>query len=269
MKKNTLLLIGVVAVALVAAVILWPRQSQPQPGATGGDRATTSAGGAGTTRGGSVGSSASTKTGSGGGDQRTSVPVPDWRTKADQSGNAIKLLSGKTLASVNGKTITAADLVAGGQGQLSPHHYHVLLQRAIERELVVRAAAKASVTLTPQQEQQLQKQFGMEPKRDPNIFTNQERSPADADFYLRDQAAKMLEANLAAQAGAPSPHVTQEDVNAYLNAHPEEAAGANSPAKQRVVREKLMTELREKYDRWLQQYLNELRAGAQVTIMQD
>ena len=88
------------------------------------------------------------------------------------------------------------------------------------------------------------------------MVSERTRTPADVAFDLRDSEALMLQTNLVAAAGAPSPYVTTADVAAYYQAHATELPSLPAdPAERQIqwtkievaIRDRLADSHRERY----------------------
>jgi hypothetical protein len=110
------------------------------------------------------------------------------------------------LPTVNGVQITGKDLVPGGGEEAPPDATQEMLDRAIERELILQAATEAGVSLSEEQKQVLEDvatNIANRPAyRDRNDPQTQARMRAEIDFQTRETTAQLYLAALAAQPAA-------------------------------------------------------------------
>ena len=178
-------------------------------------------------------------------------------------------------------SITLKDLaVLEGTAEqaLSPEVFDSLLDRAIARELAFQVAKAQQVALTPEQQERLKKmRAALEQSRPGVTYLSQadpsRLAPDKVDFELRDAAGQMLQANLAAKAGLPSPFVNAERVQQYFSEHQTEYGPLPAtPAEREAawgridadIRAKISPEVQAEYKRALQTYIEQLKSAAQI-----
>ena len=102
-----------------------------------------------------------------------------------------------------------------------------------------------------------------------------QQNPANTEFEQRDAMALLLQAALADKAGVPSPHVTAAQVQAYYQQHQAEYGALPADAAQRAaawerideaVRLILAPQVQAEHQEQFQQFLDRLKAGAQITV---
>jgi hypothetical protein len=186
------------------------------------------------------------------------------------------------LATVNGVAITLKDLIPlapadlSTEQTLSPEVYDAFLKRAIERELTDQAARAQGIQLTDGQQQQLERFRAMSQHHDPDVLQEMNKTPALVEFDVRDDASLLLQGNLAAQAGLPSPFVTPGQVEEYYAAHkadygelPAEPEAHDAAWRQIdfAVRQKLTPEVQARYQEALRGFLDSLKAKANIKVV--
>jgi hypothetical protein len=186
------------------------------------------------------------------------------------------VLPGQTLAMVNGKPITLKDLIpltASGEQEISQTTYNYLLDRAMNRELILQAAKARGITLTESEEDHLAQFRGLREQSEPGLVSKFTVNPAEVDFEIRDAEAFMLQTSLMAQMGVAA-NVTPDQVSQYYQDHiaefgplPADPQESQS-AWQKIdfeIRGRLASEVRTEYNAQLQTYMNQLKASAQIT----
>lgn len=214
----------------------------------------------------------------------TSTPTPRESPAAEaieQGTKIVRVRPDQVLATVNGVAITLRNLApvdlaeASSEQVMSTEIYEFLLGRAIERELTFQAARERGVELTEEQQQQLAQRREQLERQDPQLIRQMTMNPAAIEFDLRDTAGLMLQANLAAQAGLPSPYVTPAQVEQYYQNHKAEYGELPSESAERQtawqkidrdIRQKLTPRLQAEYQQALDKLLDQLKASAQVTV---
>lgn len=212
-----------------------------------------------------------------------SAPRPEHAVTAanDESGPTVRVQPGRALATVNGVSITLQNLAglpaaqAGQEQAWSFETYAYLLDRAIERELVSQAARAQRAELTPEQQQRLTEMRRVLETPAPSVV-RLTMTPEQSEFELRDAEALMLEANMAAQAGVPSPHVTPELVEQYYQEHkanygelpgdPDERLSAWRKI-DRDIRQILAPDLQARHEQASRQFLDQLKATARISTV--
>ena len=179
------------------------------------------------------------------------------------------------LARVNGVELHLGDLMTVEPGDREPRPVgadalRYLLDRAIDRELVVQAARARGVTLDPVQQAQLADERRQLDSPNPDVIADRTRTPAYVAFDVRDSEGLMLQANLVAASGAPSPHVTTAQVDAYYQAHRADfpplptdpaARGAAWTSIDVAIRTQLADAQAEQYRAAVAAFLRDLRTG--------
>lgn len=152
------------------------------------------------------------------------APMVAHELPASVDEDAVVIDPADVLARVNGIELRLGDLMTVEPGDREPRPVgadalRYLLDRAIDRELVVQAARARGVTLDPAQQAQLADERRQLDSPGPGVISDRTRTPAYVAFDVRDSEGLMLQANLVAASGAPSPHVTTAQVDAYYQAH--------------------------------------------------
>ena len=175
------------------------------------------------------------------------------------------------LARVNGVGIAGRDLIAFRAADppaqtMTEEMFHFLLERAIDRELVVQEARARRVQLTTEQEAQAAEV--REQARARGVS-----DPAELDFEQREARVDLLQTALLAQKGTPTPLPNEADVQRYYDAHRDEfQALPSAPAERAVawqtlqlqIRQRLATDSQRAYGERLRAYLNSLRTAANI-----
>ncbi len=217
---------------------------------------------------------------SAGGDNKPTTVSAEHLPDVTQSNRVFRVRQDQTLASINGTAITLRDLfpikavATDVEQEIAPETYEYFLKRAIDRELTVQAAKAQGITLTESQSQQLAKMQGLREQPEPGLLQKFTVDAAQIQFELRDAQAFMLQNNLLAQQGS-SPNVTADQVQAYYQMHvaelgePPSEPEARQAAWQTIdinIRGQLAAEMRSKYQKELKDYLDQLRARANISI---
>lgn len=216
----------------------------------------------------------------------TTTPAPqtvvDKPPAAHVAGTPIAydVLPNQVLATVNGTPVTLGDLIplpstnAPSVQQLDSATYQYLLQRAINRLLIVDAAQAKGIALTESQELQLNDYQAKRAQPEPGLIAKLNVDPVEVQFELQDQQAFMLQTSLMAAAGY-SPNVTPDEVQQYYQQHTDEfgqlpsSPSAQQQAWQSIeyqIREKLAGSVRNEYQQQLDTYMNQLKANASVVV---
>lgn len=125
----------------------------------------------------------------------------------------VRVQANQVLATVNLMPIMLKDLVALEPGQteqtMTPEEYNSRLHRAIDMEVTAQAARSRGVSLTEEQQAELRR---MQEKRAAELQEQKEQGmkytsfrPEDVQFEQRILRTIMLQQNLLAQIGGPSP----------------------------------------------------------------
>lgn len=197
--------------------------------------------------------------------------------------DVVRLRANNILATVNGVAVQGSDLLVFGSAAepeqaLAPEIYDALLQRAIERELIVQAARSGGVDVLPDQENQLdqvRKTVLAREGGDPNAkYMNvQGTLQEQLDFELRDAKAMLLRNTLLEQRGHSLPYVTAEQVKAAYDADPAkygvlpEDPAERDAAWQKIdfqIRTELTPQLQTDYQAQVESFMQELKQGANI-----
>jgi len=212
------------------------------------------------------------------GPQVAPEPLRIDRTVADNGGEAVqvvRLRAGQVLARVNGTAIEFKDLVPegpDGERAMDPEMFRFLLDRAIDRELVLQAADAQDVSLPEEQEAQLAEMRASLAKDEPDVVRQLTRTLEQIDFELRDVAGLMVQAELLAKSGASS-NVTPAMVQDYYEAHGSEFPplpgdpGERQAAWQKIqvsIRQRLAPDVQAGYQEAVRRYLEQLRSSAEI-----
>ncbi len=193
----------------------------------------------------------------------------------------VRVTPAQVLATVGGVQLTLKDLMPLPASKtetpqlMSAEMFSFLLNRAVEREATIQAAAREGVELTAPQRQKLQEARARAQEAQAGVFDTVQQDPANAEFEQKDSAALLLQASLAEKAGVPSPHVTAQLVQAYYQQHeaeygllPSEPA-ARQAAWQRIdaeIRLKLAPQVQAQYEQNFKQFIEQLKAAAEINI---
>jgi len=199
----------------------------------------------------------------------------------------VRVPANRALARVNGEAITLSDLLpvsdppTSAEYILSPERYASRLDRAIERVLTRQAAQAEGIVLSADQQRQRdrvrERLLASEGAAGDVIHLNRIGTlEGEIAFQQREAASQLLLNSLLAKAGAASPHVTEDQVNQYYEAHradfaalPSEA-GERAKARQQIdlaIRQKLVLANTAEHQAQRRQFLNSLRAKAAVTTV--
>jgi hypothetical protein len=189
------------------------------------------------------------------------------------------MLPNQVLATVNGMPITLGDLIPlrstnEAMQQMDSATYQYLLQRAINRMLIVDAAEAKGIALTESQERQLDDYQAKRAQPEPGLIAKLNVDPAQIQFEMQDQQAFMLQTSLM-QAAGYSPNVTPDEVQQYYQQHIDQYGQlpqdpqAQQQAWQSIeyqIREKLADSVRTAYQQQLDTYMNQLKANASIVV---
>jgi hypothetical protein len=214
------------------------------------------------------------------------APAPIVPTgPAIQEPDRVLVRADNVLATVNGVAVEGRDvLLFGSAGQpeqeLEPESYKALLDRAIERELIVQAAEARGITLQADQEAQLDQVRRTVMAReggDPNArYMNvQGTLEEQAAFEVKSAQAMLLRNAMLAQAGHALPYVTEEQVRGHYEAHagqygalPEDPA-ERAAAWQKIdfqIRNELSPKLQAEYQSQVDGFMQSLRQDAKIDV---
>lgn len=217
-----------------------------------------------------------------------STPEAATSESRELEGKPVEVRVDQVLAKVNGVAITLKDLMPIGAAEaalkqsLSPQMYDFLLGRAIARELTFQAAAAQGIKLTEDQNRQLKQvresmlaRYGTDPAK--VVHLNVTGTLEDRiEFELRDAASPLLIHSMLAKAGAPSPYVTEAQVEEYYRSHATEYGALPGDAVERQaawqrinleIRSKLAPEIQAQYQQALNKMLEQLRANANIALL--
>jgi len=191
-----------------------------------------------------------------------------------------QLRADQVLATVNGVEIKLGDLVplttTNGDAMvpLDAVTYNYLLNRAINRELMMQAAKAQGVGLTDAQQQQLMKLQAQRDAPEPGLLAKLNASTAAVQLELRDTEAFMLQTTMMAQHGF-SPDVTPDQVDKYYQGHTAQFGDAPTDPLARkqwwsnvdiIIRELLEKQVRADYNNALNTFMDGQKAAAKITL---
>ncbi|HXJ56014.1 MAG TPA: hypothetical protein VNU68_05040 [Verrucomicrobiae bacterium] len=202
---------------------------------------------------------------------------------AAQPAQMLRVPAASPLAKVNDVIITLKDLVPGESAEklMSSEMYHSLLDQAIERELTFQAARAKGIELSEEQQQQREQVraalLARHSQGDGKVaHLNLSGTIQDQiQFELRDATSQLLLSSLLAMAGAPSPYVTEGQVQEYYLSHLDLYGALPATEAQRAstwqridyeIRQKLAPTVQTEYAEGVRQYLEQLKAKAKVTL---
>jgi len=209
-------------------------------------------------------------------------PVEAAAEKSEEPLKVVRVRANQVLASVNGASIMLKDLAglpaaqAGADQAMSPEMYEALLQRAINREVIVQSARAQSVELTAEQQKHLAAMRARMERQQPDVV-QLTMSPERVEFESRDAAALLLQVNLAAKAGLPSPYVTPELVERYYQEHKADYGELPADAAERraawqpidsEIRLKLAPIVQAAHDEQMRKFVDDLKANANIVMVE-
>jgi len=122
------------------------------------------------------------------------------------------------LPKVNGVQITGKDLVPGGGEEAPPGATQEMLDRAIERQLILQAATEAGISLSDDQKHVLEDVATNIANRPEYRGRNDPRMQAEIDFQVRETTAQLYLSALAAQPAAADALPSQgQATHSYLD----------------------------------------------------
>ncbi len=122
------------------------------------------------------------------------------------------------LPMVNGVQITGKDLVPGGGEEAPPGATQEMLDRAIERQLILQAATEAGISLSDDQKHVLEDVATNIANRPEYRGRNDPRMQAEIDFQVRETTAQLYLSALAAQPAAADALPSQgQATHSYLD----------------------------------------------------
>jgi hypothetical protein len=186
---------------------------------------------------------------------------------------SIALRPEEKLASVEGSAILGRDIGARTAMSMPLENYRRELDRAIDRELIFRAARARSVELTAAQRVDLERLRAAREKREPGVVYLAGYDPDEIAFQIRDAERGLLQAALLGKSGTGPPQVKADDVQRYYQEHRVEFDGLpdDPSARQqawlaidRQIRDRLAPEQEREYQRRTHELLAQLRASAHI-----
>ena len=193
---------------------------------------------------------------------------------------AVRIVSNQILATVNQRLIMLADLIPMRSGSnaaeqvMSRETYDYLLQRAIDRELLLQTAKAQGVELTSDQKQHLARVRAAREQREPGQIKAITLDKTQVDFEMRDAEAFLLQTTLLANMGA-SPNVSAEQVQNYYQAHVSEFGELPQDPQARKsvwadidyrIRQQIASTIRAQFQTQLVSYMDRLKSSAQVVV---
>lgn len=189
------------------------------------------------------------------------VAVPTVSAPVAATPKAVPVAGERVLARVNGTAITGRDLVAFGQAtpgsqSMSREMYDALLERAIDRELVVQEARKQGIKLDDTRAHQLEQVRAAQAARTPG-------DEGQIEWEARDAEAHLLLDTMLAQQGV-SAIATQKDVDAYYEAHRGEFGDMPRSNADLDIRQTLAVQMTDAYQQNTNAFRQKLRSAASV-----
>ena len=209
------------------------------------------------------------------------VTTPDFQLTSEpgDTNRMVRVSPGQVLAVVNGRQIRLGDLMPlrGTNAQaLSRQTYDFLLQRAIDRELVLQTAKAQGLEMTDGEKRQLANARALRALPEPGQVQRLTLDQAQLDFEMRDAEAFLLQSALMAGTGI-SANVTPAQVSSYYQAHvdefgdlpPDEQARKAAWAQiNSEIRQRLAAPIRSIYQNQLLAYMKQLQSGADISLTQ-
>jgi hypothetical protein len=212
--------------------------------------------------------------------QMSEVRVKRSEIVVEQAPVVTKIRADQVLATVNNRPIMGRDLVpvsAGAEQAMTHEMYGLLLNLAIERELIFQAAKTEGVELTQEQKNQIAEfRSSQQPHDGDGVFKRLDMQGSLDDeiaWEARDAESKFILTSLMAKAGAESPYVTEEQAQQYYQTHKDEFGEMpTEPAERQSVwqeidlriRQKLAQEVQAEYERRSRELLDQLKASAKI-----
>lgn len=189
------------------------------------------------------------------------VAMPTVSAPAVASPKAVPVAGERVLARVNGMPITGRDLVAFGHAtpasqSMSREMYDALLERAIDRELVVQEARKQGIKLDDVRAHQLEQVRAAQAARTPG-------DEGQIEWEARDTEAHLLLDTMLEHAGI-SAIATQKDVDAYYDAHRGEFGDMPRANADLDIRQTLAVDMTAAYQQNANAFRQKLRSAASV-----
>jgi hypothetical protein len=174
---------------------------------------------------------------------------------------AVPVAADRVVARVNGAAITGRDLVAFGNAtpgsqSMSSEMYDALLERAIDRELVVQQARKQGITLDDVRKHQLDQVRAAQAARTPD-------DQGQIEWEARDAEGRLLLDTLLAHEGT-SAIPTQKDVDGYYDAHRADFGDMPRTNADLDIRQTLAGDMTASYQQSERAFRQRLRAAASV-----
>ena len=174
---------------------------------------------------------------------------------------AVTVAADKVVARVDGIAITGHDVVAfGGTSKgtltMSQPMYDMLVQRAIDRELVLAKAKRDGVVLDDAREHQLELVRQNQAARTPD-------DPAQIEWEVRDAEGRLTTEALLAREGITATPA-QQDVDAYYQAHRDEFGDMPRSSADLEIRQTLAGDMATRYQDRQREFLEQLRSAGQI-----
>jgi hypothetical protein len=208
------------------------------------------------------------------------LPKPNQKLMDASSGPVVRINPKTVLATVNGKELRLADLVPLTASQMTNDQefpavaYKYLLDRAINRELILQTAKQQGISLDDSQKEQLAEFRRQRDMREPGLVQQINGDASRVDFEVRDAEAFALQTSLLAKIGA-TPDVTSSDVQDYYSQHSGDfdKLPANDPDRSNAwasieyqIRNLLQSQKRSGYNDLLTAYMDKMKAGASIAL---
>jgi hypothetical protein len=196
------------------------------------------------------------------------------------SETVVRVNAAKVLATVNGRQIKLSDLMplspmeTNEDRTLSLVTYRYLLDRAVNRELILQAANAQGVALDESQIKQLADFRAERRQLGPGLVQQLNADPKQLDFESQDVAAFMLQTELLARTGS-SPNVSADEVRAYYDQHAADFADlpADEPARSQTwtaidfqIRTMLAPAKRAEFQSELVAYMDQVKSAADINL---
>jgi hypothetical protein len=204
---------------------------------------------------------------------------PQLASEEGDTNRMLRVSPGQVLAMVNGHQIKLGDLIPlrGPNAQaFSRQTYNFLLQRAVDRELVLQTAKAQGLAMTDGEKRQLANTRSLRALPEPGQVQRLTLDQAQLDFEMRDAEAFLLQSALMAGAGV-SANVTPEQVSTYYQAHAAEFGDLPPDAQARkiawaqidsTIRQRLAAPIRSIYQNQLLAYMKQLQSSADISVTQ-
>ena len=211
-------------------------------------------------------------------DRSSASEMRDHNPVPSSQEHVIRLRPDEVLATVNGHDLRVEDVFATksaeGEMEVGAEAYRFLLDRAIDRELVLQNASAHGVALNESQREQLAAMKAARNRFEPGGIRRLNDSEHGSELEARDAEAFMLQTKLLSLAGA-SPNVTDEQVLAFYHEHsaqfgelPSDPASHDEAWKEIDfrIRQQLASTVRADYQTQLAGFMNQLRSSATLQM---